>query len=304
MQRYRMGVAAAIIGTAPALCAAALPAQGAPGTDIFLVPLERTTGSVRAGTPVNLTARPGYDNQPAFAPDGSRLYYTSIREDAQADIWVYDLASGRPSRLTATLESEYSPTVRPDGGLSVVRVERDSTQRLWAFRLDGTAERPVLADVKPVGYHVWQSGDSVLVYILGSPATLQLAEVSSGRTTVIARDGGRSLHRIPGRHALSFVQRDSAGGWIRAWDPRTGAVTSLVRVPDGAQDFAWTPAGEILMAQCNRLLLWQPGATQWAEVARFTDPRLARITRLAVSPAGDRLALVAEEPRDGAPPPA
>src|SRR5258706_3624081 len=115
--------------------------QGPPATDIYLAELRVSHGRASVGVPVNVTARPGYDKQPMFLHDGRAFLYTSIREDSQADIYRYDIARRTSSRVTATRESEYSPTPLPDGtGFSVVRVEADSTQRLWAFDLDGRSE--------------------------------------------------------------------------------------------------------------------------------------------------------------------
>jgi Tol biopolymer transport system component len=71
---------------------------------------------ISVGTPVNVTARPGYDNQPFFLADGRAFLYTSIREDSQADIYRYDLDRKTSVRLTATSESEYSPIPLPRGG--------------------------------------------------------------------------------------------------------------------------------------------------------------------------------------------
>src|SRR5690242_7351918 len=110
----------------------ATPAQGPPGTDIWVADLTMHGGRATIGKPVNVTARPGYDNQPAFLPDGSGFLYTRIGADRQADIWRYDFATRAARAVTATRESEYSPTLMPkSGGISVVRVEQDSTQRLW-----------------------------------------------------------------------------------------------------------------------------------------------------------------------------
>src|SRR3954452_5210218 len=55
--------------------------QGPPATDIYLAELRDVHGRVSVGAPVNVTARPGYDNQPFFLADGRRFLYTSIRED-------------------------------------------------------------------------------------------------------------------------------------------------------------------------------------------------------------------------------
>ncbi len=276
-----------------------LAAQAPPGTDIYVAPLIRNGATLTVGPAANLTARAGYDNQPFFTPDGRGLYYTSQR-DGQTDIYRYDFASRTATQVTRTAESEYSPTVMPDGRrLSVIRVERDSTQRLWAFTLEGTPVGPLLDTIKPVGYHTWLAPDTVFIFVLGSPATLRRAVVSRGTADVMASDIGRSLWPVPGRHAVSYLQHDSSGVWVRSLDPVTGVSEPLARLVEGSEFFAWTPAGELLSAAGNRVLRWRPGDTAWAEIARFGEPGLQKISRLAVSPSGDRIALVAE---DSAPP--
>src|SRR5437667_3196481 len=227
--------------------AAPVAPAGPPATDIYLADLRVAQGRVSGGVAVAVTAMPGYDNQPVFLPDGGAFLYTSIREDSQADIYRYDIDTKTSVRLTATRESEYSPTPLPDGsGFSVVRVEADSTQRLWAFDLAGSPPRLVLDSIKPVGYHAWADDHTLVLFVLGSPSTLQIADARSpGKPgEVVARDIGRSLQRIPGRAAVSFVQRDSAAGnWLEEVDIRTHQVTKLVKTPAGADFFVWTPDG-------------------------------------------------------------
>jgi dipeptidyl aminopeptidase/acylaminoacyl peptidase len=277
--------------------APAVPA-GPPATDIYLADLRVAQGRVSLGVPVNVTARPGYDNQPFFLPDGRAFLYTSIREDSQADIYRYDIDQKASVRLTATRESEYSPTPLPDGsGFSVVRVEADSTQRLWAFDLTGSRPRVVLDSIKPVGYHAWGDAHTLVLFVLGSPPTLQIADAGfpTARGEVFAKDIGRSLQRIPGRLSVSFVQRDSVvGPWLEALDVRTRRVTKLVQPPQGADFFAWTPGGIVLAASGTKLYQWDPRRGEaWEEVADLAGAGLTNVTRLAVSPKGDRLAMVA-----------
>jgi hypothetical protein len=281
------------------LPAAALAAQTPPGTDIFVMSLSHPGAGFAVGPAVNITARPGYDNQPFFSLDGQSIYYTSQR-GGQTDIYRYDLAAGAAIQVTRTPENEYSPTIMPDGKhFSVIR---DSLQFLWSFALDGTpAPKPLLDSIRPIGYHTWLNTDTVFVFVLGTPATLRRAELAQGTAAVVASDIGRALLKVPGRHAVSYAQRDSAGYWVRVIDPVTGQGESLVRLPPGNEFFAWTGDGTLLSASGNRLLRWRAGETDWSEVARFSESGLQQISRLAISPSGDRLALVGSEPAPKAP---
>lgn len=275
-----------------------LQAAAPPATDIYVAELRVTGRKITVGTPVNVTARPGYDNQPFFLPDGRAFLYTSVHEDGQADIYRYDLDRKTSVQLTATRESEYSPTPLPRrAGFSVVRVEADSTQRLWAFDADGSHPRLVLDSIKPVGYHAWGDDHTLLLFVLGSPSTLQMADARTPAASgaVLARDIGRSLQRVPGRAAVTFVQRDSAAGpWLGEVDVSTHRVRRLVQTPAGADFIAWTPGGIALTASGTTLYQWDPqrgGA--WETVVDFAPAGLTNVTRLAVSPKGDRLAIVA-----------
>lgn len=275
-----------------------LAAQGPPGTDIWVAPLTVRDGRVALGTPVNLTARAGYDNQPAFLPDGSGLLYTRIGADAQADVWRYDFATHSARAIITTPESEYSPTPIPGGGISVVRVERDSTQRLWRFDSDGTHPALLLERLKSVGYHAWTGDRTLALFVLGTPNALVLADAGGDRADTVARDIGRSPQSIPGRHAASFVQHvDSTESWLAEVDGETKAVRRLVRLPHSADFHAWTPGGLVLTTDGATLYQWDPRAGgPWVAVADLTALGLRDVTRLAVSPAGDRLALVARDP--------
>lgn len=274
------------------LGAAPLMSQAAPGTDIYVATLTRNTGGYVVGAPTNITARAGYDNQPSFSPDGRSVYFTSQR-GGQTDIFRYDLAEGTTVQVTSTPENEYSPTVMPDGRhFSVIR---DSVQLLWSFTLQGRPVRALFDSIKPIGYHTWLNADTAFVFVLGNPATLRRAEIPRGTAVVVASNIGRGLARVPGQRAISYVQRDSAGMSIVRLDPVSGSGTHLIRLPEGNEFFAWTASGDLFSASTNRLLLRKPGAGEWIEVVRFPDAGLQRISRLAISPAGDRIALVSAE---------
>lgn len=267
-----------------------------PSTDIYLADLTATADGVRCGPPRNITRREGYDNQPMFSADGKSVFYTSGRDGRATDIYRYDIVSGDDRQVTKTTEGEYSATLMPDGNsISVIRVEADSTQRLWRFPLAGGAPSLVLQSIKPVGYQAWVDSRTVALFILGSPATLQIVDVLTEKATTVAEGIGRSLHRMPGSRKVSFVHKVSRDEWIvKSFDPDTRQVSVLIPTLPGTEDLTWTPSGLALMAKGGVLYQWRPGtAPNWKEAANLASSGIRDITRLAVSPSGDRLAFVA-----------
>jgi WD40-like Beta Propeller Repeat len=286
--------------------------QAPAATELFLASLKVSRDTVTVGSPVNISNNAGYDNQPWFTADGGAVLFTSVRGERKpdpansastgSDIYRYDIASRRLTQVTNTPESEYSPTLTPDGRhISVIRVEADGTQRLWRFTIEGASPELVLRDIKPVGYHAWADAHTLALFILGEPATLQVADTRTGKAEVVARGVGRSIQRIADG-GISYVQREGGDGTaamvVMELILPSRQTTRLVTVPQGATqaDLAWTPDGMLLMASGGRLYGWRRGQAQMTVVANLDASGLRGVSRLAVSPRGDRLALVAQQP--------
>ena len=287
-------------GTALSLGAQAAP----PSTDIYLAPVRIAGAKITVGAPVNVTNRPGYDNQPSFTPDSRAILFTSVRGEAQADIYRYDLRSKATSRVTTTPESEYSATVFGDGSrFSVIRVEADSAQRLWSFRLDGTDPRLVFESIKPVGYHAWVDSTTVAMFLLGRPNALVLADARGGQVDTLARDIGRSLLPLPSGDGFSFVQRAKDSTWILtavtvrgSGRERRTMVLPQVRMPAGSDYITWVAPAVAIAGSGSKLFVWRGDAkpAEWSELADFTKTGLTHISRLALSPDHAWMAIVGE----------
>ena len=289
------------------ICCAAAFAMGAsgtawaqaPDTDIFLAPIRRVGDSLVIGAATNITHRVGYDNQPSFLPNSRGILYTVVGADAQADIWRYDIAERRTSRVTATHESEYSAVVMPGARrMSVIRVEADSSQRLWSFALDGSDPQILLPNLKPVGYHAWLGPARLATFVLGKPATLHVIESDGTHDEVRARDIGRALQRVPGKDAFSYTQRDSAGAlWIMMQPASGESETMLIQAAPDNEYHVWTPDAVLLSARGGTLVRWNgalDASRAWVPVADLTRSGVKNVSRLTVSPDGKWLAFVAE----------
>ena len=285
-------IAGALVG----LNAQSGSAQG--GSEIFLARLKQVDGRVAIDTVVRLTNRLGYDNQPAFA-NQQHLLYTVIDSTTHADIWRYDIVNRTTSRVTQTQpESEYSATPIPRSDrFSVVRVEADSTQRLWSFAQDGSDARVVLTNVKPVGYHLWLDEHFVVLFVLGNPATLQLADTRSGNAQVIARDIGRALQKIPGRNAFSYVHRNADSTMaIMSYSLDHGRAMQLVPTLPGNEYHVWLNDSTMISAAGSTLYQWQRGDRGWLYLADLSAFNISGVSRMALSPDNGALAIVAADP--------
>jgi Tol biopolymer transport system component len=289
---------AVLMQAAPAPAPQPAP-QPPPATDVYLAAVSPSPdGNIRVGDPENISKNAGYDNQPFFTTNDGSVLFTSMRDGKQTDIYEYTFATRSSRQLTSTATSEYSPTPAPGGRISVIRVEADGTQRLWAFPATGGELSLVLNDVKPVGYHTWSDDHTLVLFVLGEPATLQIADTNSGKSEVVAQRPGRCLAHVPGG-GISFVQKGPGKEpWrIMELDLASKKATPITDTLEGREDYAWLPDGRLLMASGAKIFLWGKDnrVSVWQEVADLSPAGIGNITRVAVSPDGKRLAFVAEE---------
>lgn len=285
-------------GLVPAFAAALLPAtvplHAQPSTDIHLADLAVRDGRLVVGTPVNVTDRDGYDNQPRFLPDGSGFLYASFR-DGQIDIMRFDILTGTTTRLTNTPENEYSPSLPGEGSrMMVVRWPTDmSTGALWWFTPDGRPMEVAGGSVPRVGYYTFVDEHTLALFINDSIQSFMLTDTRTGDTVRVGRDlGGSAPRTIPGARAVSYLRRGADGArWLTRLDVDSRESTPLVRMLDGVANYAWTASGTVIAARGATVYEWAPGG-DWREVTTFTEPGLQDISRIAISPGGDRIAFV------------
>lgn len=276
-------------------CAATALAQ--PGTEIYLFDLKTKGDQVSLSSGRNITNRKGYDNQPFFHPEKPLLYFVSADTAGRTDIFEYNYKANKSRRVTQTHDKEYSPTVTPDKKFISCILQTDSgAQNLVKYPIDGGSPRMIIENLI-VGYHAWMNDDNVVTFVLPRPFQLHKLNVSSGKDVVVTDSIGRSLHRIPGTKDVSFIQVVSATeSEIRKLDLQGNVTTITKSLFSVEKDMTWAPDGKILMSDETKIFYIDPGKVEvWKEVKIDSAVPLNKITRLAVNPKNNTVALVVSE---------
>lgn len=261
------------------------------GTDIFLIKIKSDGEKLIFANPVKINKTEGYNNQPFFHPDGASVFYSS-EVGSNTDIYRYNIETGKTTRLTETPDSEYSPTVMPDGKqFSVIQLKtsegpREGAQPLIAFPIDGGQQELIYEDGEKVGYHAWVDSDNVVMFLLGSPNFLQIANLKDQTTLHVADNIGRSLYKIPKQDAISFsLSKEDGSNIIMRYNLTTKKTESIVPMLDGNSFYAWTTSGMLVMGVGSKLYGFRPEVDKdWQYIWDLNELGIKNISRLAVHP--------------------
>jgi hypothetical protein len=240
----------------------------------------------------NISNHPGYDNQPAFFPDGTALYFTteaSGLDDTGLGVHAvrYDIATGKATKLPAA--KGFSPTPSPQG-LTTLR-----EGKVWSYDASGR-ELGTLTDTTTVGYYT-RFDDGVWALFLNEPERkIVLYDEKTKRVEDMDRMAVTAPYRVPGARAVTYVVD---GRVLRRLDLDARAAKTLATIPfPTGGHHVWTPRGTLLIASGNQIHEWDPAVPdEWPVIYRASHPDLQGITRIAVSPRLDLIALVSV-PRD------
>ncbi|HEY0158745.1 MAG TPA: hypothetical protein VGF28_15790 [Thermoanaerobaculia bacterium] len=262
-------------------------------TEVWLGSLDMREGRFAVSGLENISNHPGYDNQPAFFPDGRSLLFTTEAAGlADTGLGVhavrYWLESGESVPLVRA--RGFSPTPTPDARQFTTL--REGT--VWLHDLDGKPLRTLLPEVKTAGYYTRIDERRWVLFM--NEEERHIAIWNGDALERIVPGAVTAPYRIPGTNAVSFVVQAGETKQLMRMDlVERGASNRLlaeIPFPTGGAH-AWTSRGTLLMASGNAIHEWNPQTPDaWPVVHRFTEPDLQGITRIALSPAENRIALV------------
>lgn len=276
-----------------------LTLQSQTGTEIYLFDIRIDNNQVTLSNPQNITNHVGYDNQPSFHLTEPVIYYASFDNAGRSDIKYYNYQTLETRNLTITPEREYSPTLTPDGKFISCIIQRDNgAQDLGKYPVEG-GQPIILSNKYLIGYHAWIDESKLLAYILlEDMGELHYIDLKSDEDMIITTKIGRSLHKIPSRNRMSYIDKSLPENWrINSFDPINKKTATIASTIPLREDMCWTKNGLILMSDGSKLYFLNPeSSNEWKPVQIEGEfEGLKGITRLAINPKNNLLAIVTAE---------
>lgn len=247
-----------------------------PDSELWLFRIKISKEGQSFTDPLNITKRSGYDNQPSFSLDGKKIYYSSVREDRQADIYCYEIKSGKTVQVTKTPLSEYSPVETPDGKfISSVVVEADSAQCIhFINKVTGMHEKKF--DYDSVGYYNFLNNDTCIYYKLTAPHSLRYHSPREDKW--LASSVVRAFKTV-NRHTLVYGLKDSLKVTFYQYDFRLRKALKYCEFPSNGEDFTWHGTFGLVKSEGSKLLRFAEQKNEWVLLTDLAGFGIKRITR-------------------------
>ena len=261
------------------------------------------------GTKTQLPIRPGTYQFPDLSPDGKRLAI-SVAGDRDFDIWTYEFASERWTRLTFD-EGNIGPFWSPDGAsisyYSVIPGGGGGSHRRPA---DGSGPSEVILEQDGIIVSVtdWAPGDRYVLELVASDADISIldAAVSGDPRKIVYSDADeRNGVLSPDGRFLTY-QSDESGRdeiYVQRVDGRTGRwqVSS-----GGGVEPHWPDRGGRLFYRHGRQLYYAEVETEptfsAGQPVPFVEMAVGfsrEVSGFSAHPDGDRVLLIDEADREG-----
>ena len=268
-----------------------------PNTEVFVMDLEFSENDFNIESFKNISNNPGYDSQPFFI-DNEQIVYARTYYN-QTDIAKYHLKNESQINLSETkIGGEYSPQKIPNSNYyAAVRLDTTGLQRLYKYDSDSKQYSLLFGNLQ-VAYFSFYDQNRLLTSVLsGANLDLVYSDISKKSNDTLLVKVGRSIHKVPNTiNTMSYTSVNDEGNMdIYQLDITTLESFFVSQLPIGIQDHIWLNEATLLIGSLDKLFLLDLfGNGDWKLVADLSKYNIKDITRLAISPDGSKLAMVAE----------
>jgi TolB protein len=183
---------------------------------------------------------------------GSLAYV--VREKAQQDIWVVEVGTNAPLRITNDPADERDPAWSPDGSQLAFASRRDGNWELYVYDLTTSATTRMTYDLSFQAGPQWSPDGQWVVYesYQGNNLDIYVMSVDGSEVRRLTDSPAPDFSPAwsPDGRRIAYVSWRDGNQDIYVFsldDPRDSASVNITNTPTRQEDYpAWDPAGELL----------------------------------------------------------
>ena len=266
-------------------------------TEIFLLDIKFKQDKIEVYNVKKISTNKGYNNQPIFVSN-DKILFTSER-NLQNDIVQYDSSENSLKYLTNTLTSEYSPIRYKKNKVTAVSLDKKGEQYLRIYNIKDNTFKIPFKD-KIVGYYNYSKKikNQIISSVLeNNELVLYTSNLKTKEHTYIDNNTGRSIHNIPknkfGEEKISYISKKDSIWNINYVDLSSYKTKTITTTLNNNEDICWFKDGSILTSNKNNLYIFNSKLSKdWKLLCSLEEYGITNISRIAINPNNDKLALV------------
>jgi Tol biopolymer transport system component len=191
------------------------------GINIWRAPVKED--GALSGSLQQVTTGAGQDVEVAVSPDGKRLAYATLRQNA--DIWRLPvspqtgLATGTPEAVISTTREDSRSAWSPDGTIIAFNSDRAGDMNIWLFALSDSSTRQLTTghggDFQPN----WSPDEKKIVFFSsrsGSPNIWEV-EITTGALKHLTSNSGENVNPFYSPAAKLIAYQSDQSGRLEVW---------------------------------------------------------------------------------------
>lgn len=266
-------------------------------SEIFLLDIKFKQDKIEISNVKKISNNKGYNNQPIFVSN-DKILFTSER-NLQNDIVQYDSSENSLKYLTNTLTSEYSPIRYKKNKVTAVSLDEKGEQYLRIYNIKDNTFKIPFTD-KIVGYYNYSKKTKNLIIssvLENNELVLYTSNLKTKEHTYIDNNTGRSIHNIPknkfGEEKISYISKKDSIWNINYVDLSSYNTKTITTTLNNNEDICWFKDGSILTSYKNNLYIFNSKLSKdWKLLCSLEEYGITNISRIAINPDNDKLALV------------
>ncbi len=230
-----------------------------------------------------LLSWPSDNTEPAWAPDGRRIVFSSNRDSSRHNIWIIDADGGNPIQLTSDDAEHHQPRYSPQGTSILYLSNSSGKNELWLMRPDGSQQRAVGLIGIRVSDPAWSPDGRAIVYVgcrRGGACNLFRIDADGSGGQQITSGNFQDWNPDWGGPGILFAsdRGNTQGLWIVQ---SNGSGLQQVTAPEGAADLdpRWGSGTTFVFSRSGRSAV-DAASDIWSASSVGAPPQ--RITRLVV----------------------